>query len=271
MPPEAPTTSSSVAWWGSFALGPGAGVLWEVGPLTLGIRRLAGRWLVSRRQDADPLLARARVELPWSGESVGADAHELRIATAHDHGAVTLTPRLADRAVVARPLDALLLLPDDEAEIFVSSPLWLQLRWPAVATPLLDVPTFEPSATWFGPSRTEGELCFATRTRARAGIEELPTTPGRAITRTRIQNRSDEPLRIERIKLPVDRLALYVGSDGALWTDGLTYVVDGRAADADVRRGDGPLDGEGEYAAVSEPRRASHILSWKHAISALLG
>lgn len=53
----------------------------------------------------------------------------------------------------------------------------------------------------------------------RLGLDELPVRPHRAVTAISIHNRADDPLKIERIMLPVGNLSLYTRGDGRLWTD----------------------------------------------------
>ena len=258
-------------WWGHVEVADETTAHWHVGSLRLWASRLGGRWRISSLQDDDPLVATLTLAVPCPIGEVRAVATTQVFATSRVYTAINLRPCLATRPVVARPLDSLVVQPDDETTLFVSSSLWLQMSWSDVATPLVDLPIFRPSDTWFGPSRAEGELCYVTRTRALASADDLTWLPGRAVTRVQIRNRSRVGLAVERIKLPVTRLALHADAAGRLWTDPLTYIVSGAGADADVERSATAPAEAGPCTLVSPPRAEGHLMNWKRTLSALLG
>ena len=131
-------------------------------------------------------------------------------------GEVSLLPATADRPVVARPEHTLRIPPNSTAQLYIGSPLWLQVR--AGDYTALDQPVLRPSDTWFGPSTTEGELCYASRTAARTQRLSGPTTHARLFTELTVRNRGKKPLQVDRVSLPMQSLAIYAGTDGRLWT-----------------------------------------------------
>ena len=56
-----------------------------------------------------------------------------------------LLPNLADRPVVARPAVPFFIPPGEELELFVSTPIWVQLR--SGTTDLVELPCLRPSDT----------------------------------------------------------------------------------------------------------------------------
>jgi hypothetical protein len=123
---------------------------------------------------------------------------------------------------------------------------------------LLDeLPSLRPSETWFGPSTTEGELCYATRTAGRLHLETLPVLRYRAITRILIRNRAHDALLVERIQLPVQYLSLFQAPNDLLWTQAVTLERgrDGGLAGLHIEDRP-PAEAEGAVL-IREPRQAS--------------
>lgn len=216
------------AWWGVTRVPLGSARRWRIGPLTLRVARGEGEWRVERAADEDPLadvLELAVEDDPEAEELKTVD----RFGFAGDDDQLTLTPALADRAIVSRPDSSFRLPAGERLTLFVGSPLWLRL---SVSGRLLaDLPIYRPSDTWFGQTTMEGELCYASRTVCRTRLEETIRRPHRALSAVQIKNLADEPLPLERVKLPVPYLALYVADDGRLWTQDLVFERHADGAD----------------------------------------
>jgi len=106
------------------------------------------------------------------------------------------------------------------------------------------LPSFRLTNTWFGEVwDAEGELCYAIQTHARMMIEDMPVSQVRAITAVTIRNRGTQYLEVERIKLPMRYLALYVDPHKNLFTQPVTFESGEQQGDlVAMRIGDGPLD-----------------------------
>jgi hypothetical protein len=87
--------------------------------------------------------------------------------------------------------------------------------------PLSVLPLQRPSDTWFGPSKTRGELCFASGSAFAVSAESLIYRPHRAVTAVTIVNRGEDLFRIDRMSIPTPSLSLYSGEQGWLWTSGV--------------------------------------------------
>jgi hypothetical protein len=135
--------------------------------------------------------------------------------------ALSLTPALADRAVITSPRKPLYILPRTEVTIFASSPLWARAH--VGSETLIDLAVDRPSDTWFGPTTQRGEFCYATKAFCRLVLEDIQTPFHRAVTAVRVDNRSNSPIHVEQIKLPTPNLALYSQADGRIWTNDVTF------------------------------------------------
>lgn len=204
-------------WWGDLTLDDQQVGCCAVGPLTVTIQLVGSEWQVATQRDhADPDQARAALSLSRAHPLSGCEFQRL-VFTEPAHHAF-LSPALADRAVVSRPAAPLLLAPGEQTTLYVHAPLWLQIRARDTGKPLLDIPVAELSDTWFGQSTLEGELCYASRTKARLQLSTIPARPHRGITPVRLHNQGSDPLKLDKINLPQQYLALY-RADNGLWTD----------------------------------------------------
>ncbi len=208
-------------WWGTTEFLVGGAKRWEIGPMTLWVRRLAQEWWLACERDETlqqrPVTMVDCVDVAWlTHPSLE------RYVTRHAQERLYMTPMLADRSVVTRPLVPLHLCAGEEATLFVSLPVWILLEAGSQKLLLKELPIQRLSDTWFGSSTLEGELCYASTTHCRQELEEVPQYTYRAITPVRIKNRSKGTLVIERLNLPVHYLAMYGTADNRLWTSGVS-------------------------------------------------
>ena len=216
-------------WWGPLELDADSPRRWRIGPRRLWMSRRRQEFSVAHAAGDDPLDASLELGVPDSENDIPESAHRMRFALSQDAPAPELVPALADRAAIVRPDAPLVVPPDEEVTLYVSSPVWLVIRLPANGSEdeprtLLEVPTWRPSDTWFGPDTLRGELAYALATTGRFELD--PTgPPHRTTTPIRVRNREPAPLRIERLKVPLPNLSLYA-TDRRLWTTALTLDHD---------------------------------------------
>lgn len=221
------TTGTVNVWWESCRVNEGETRWWALGPLLVGVQRKTREWRVGYEYftggDAiRPVSERSVDELETATRFIFSDpGDELR-----------LSPALADRPVVTKPVSPLYLPPGEETMMFVSSQVWVRVEATQPGKVLLDVPSMRPSDTWLGSSTREGELCYASRTHGRLSLDDLPQQPFRAVTPLQIVNESQSELLLERIGLPVPNLSLYASQSGGLWTQkvGMRCSGDSRLA-----------------------------------------
>jgi hypothetical protein len=204
-------------WWGTVEFSEGSAKRWEIGPLTLWIRRMAQEWWIAFERDEKKQERMAAAlesgDSEWSGH-----ASLERYLTRHAQPVLHISPMLADRPVVTRPAVPLHLCAGEEATVYVSLPAWIRLEAGPYKLVLKEIAIQRLSDTWFGPSTLEGELCYASTTHCRQDLGEVPLYPYRAITPVLIQNRSKQTLVLERLSLPVHFLTVYGSQENTLWT-----------------------------------------------------
>jgi hypothetical protein len=209
-------------WWGEFQLELGACRYWRIGPLSLWVTRLEREWQVAHRWSDDPLdstyePARADVEIP-------AGIERRRYLFVDGGKRLSLTPRVADRPVVARPEQPLIIPAGESATLYVASPVWVELgvfgdgrRANSPGRAFAELPTWRMSSTWFGESTLEGTLCYATR--SRAILEPEPTRGPRIVTSVELRNACDTALRVQRLALPLPQMSVFCDDQDELWTE----------------------------------------------------
>lgn len=263
---EASSQQSLRPPWGEVHLAPGATVEHQLGPLSLWMHRTETELACATHIGEDPLSTTAAVVDPHS--VVPEDAWRGRWVLGPHIGAIRLAPALADRAVVVRPEHPLTLLPGDQAVVYVGTQLWLTVS--AGDRLLAEWPTFRLSDTWFGSSTRSGELCYASRTRARTQREDVPIRAARALTRLQLENHAKTPLVLERLKVPVEHLALYLGEDGRFWTQSLQVQRTQDATLVDVQVHDAAPTEAGAAHFITPPRSPIPG-AVKRALEALIG
>ena len=253
-------------WWGEFELAENERRWWTLGPLLLGIERKQHEWRIGYEESADGNTGELQ-----TNRSVDELESSSRFVCAHPGAGIRLTPALADRAVVTRPLSPLFVPPGESAVLFVSSPVWLRVEAIEPGLELADVPVARPSDTWLGPSTREGELCYASRTHGRLKLEDLPVQPYRVITPLEIVNESNFEIRLERVSLPAPNLSVYSSNAEGLWTQKVKMRCEDDARLAALRIKQRPPRQVPEAELVSPPRQAQSERVIRRALSSLFG
>lgn len=187
--------------------------------LSLSVRHTAAEcWLDYRYAALDP-----------AGEA--GPAQSQRFLLSDSEQSVRLTPQLADRAVVVRPMQPTELLPKERATLFVSTVLWARIA--VGQQPLAELASVRLSDTWFGANTRHGELCYASQTRALLKLDNVQLSPFRAITPITINNQGEDNLKLERINVPVPHLTLYCDGE-RFWTSALTVLREKNLATANL-------------------------------------
>lgn len=175
------THTDSVRWWGERTLAEGERLHGRLGTLELWLERGPREWLATTRHGDDEART-PRLEQPWEGTVPEHDEQTIfaeRFAFRRTGDRLQLLPAMPPRPVVVHTATPLVIPGGEEATVYISLPLWL--RASAGGELLLDVPVVRQSDTWFGAITGPGELCYASRSRGRLRLEDLPATPcGRA-------------------------------------------------------------------------------------------
>jgi hypothetical protein len=220
--------------WGTHEVPIGSQLRLSLGSLDLWVQHLPNEWRIARIRDADPMRDTFSLKItPLEPLPVGIEQE--RYATERADTALTLIPRTADRPFVVRPSAPLSLVASDSAAFYCSTPMWIALS--VGGATLGELPTSRPNDTWFGDSTRSGQLCYAGRTKARLSAAALLQRPGRIYTEVRVVNHGVDPLRIERVHLPLPHNRLGISREGAVWTPTLTLERQGDEPDASLRIG----------------------------------
>ena len=100
-----------------------------------------------------------------------------RYATGSSETELELKPRLGDRLFIVSPEQPLYLLAGQTSVFYVSTIVWIQASISdGEGRVMLDLPTIRRSDTWFGDNTLEGELCYATKTRAMTELADYPAS-----------------------------------------------------------------------------------------------
>ena len=212
---------SKSRWWGDYEVGKNKTLRWQIGPKILWISRGDKEWKVTCKEAHDPLDNRLIVA-ETTNTPDGDDIDVWRFAVQSESNAVRLVPALPDRSLIVKTTKPIFVPSMEETILFVSIPLWFRIYIGGGSTELMDSAIVRPSDTWFGPNTMTGDLCYASQTSFRLHIENLTLRPHRSIAAVRIRNNSILKLHIERLRIPVNNLSLFVSENGHLWTEALT-------------------------------------------------
>lgn len=252
------------SWWGEFEFAEGATRRWRIGPLAVWVTRLGKEWQVAHEWSH---------ELDTNVDVIDVDEppdHKLERSRYlfEKRSPLSVLVRVSDRPVVARPEMPVIVPGGLSATLYVSTPAWIELSAGIPRQRFLDLPSWRASSTWFGENEIEGALCYSERTRARLerGDEIFP---GRVTTSVTVNNVESQPLRIQRIALPLPSMSVFSDDRGGLWTEhAVVDYVAGQDAPVKVERL--PLAEIGKATLVSHSRtgRDSHVVM--RALSAAL-
>jgi hypothetical protein len=256
-------------WWGEFTFALHEQKCWSVGERSILLKRKATEWNVwnieNIEEEGDILVSDgANVNLE---SSVGIGRF-LENSTAEK---IKVYPSLADRTVIARPSSPLTILAGEKVQLFISTPIWFCAETLPGGKPLVDLPFWRPSDSWFGSSMIDGQLCYAKYTSAKTKLEELDLHPHRATTSIMVINSGEKSLVINRMNVPVNYLYLYSDNENQLWTSRITIEIENEFADVELVIEKGfPAEFE-PLTFVSNPRNSSEHGKLIRRISNLFG
>jgi hypothetical protein len=243
-------------WWGDFKIEENATAQWEIGPQRINVQRLAREWLIAHEQ-INP--SENNLEKPFSYSNLDLSESDFpnisRFAIRKTTDKLTVLPALADRSIVSRPYTPFSVPVGENATVYLSTPLWIQFSYGRPSQTLYEFPLQRPSDTWFGSSTIEGEICYASRTYGRLNLENLTGYQYRAMTQIHIQNKSNNPLLIERINIPVLFLSLFYAKDNLLWTETVTMVQNRETSLAEFQIQKNPPSSAINPKLISKPRQ----------------
>ena len=220
------------------------------GPLELYIEKNEQELQIKWSSSNDWLDSAFHYEYPFKGHLPENLLQHKRFAYSSPLEKIKVTPCLGEKPFVARPQTPLMILPGHNAKIFLSTPMSLRIAGDRVFD---EIPVMERSQTWFGESVTRGELCFFTNIYAALREEDLPFRPHRAMTHVNIQNRSQNPIPVDRLKIPVPAFSLFQRDSGRFVTSSLDVRCDSKGVVRDLKIR--PPSGLSSLVPIAEPRQ----------------
>ncbi|UZE94537.1 hypothetical protein [Alkalimarinus alittae] len=197
----------------------------SVGALELYINLLENEWTFRHSYlTQDETKTEKKIELSALKKNTRDDLDPLRFINANQQKTLQFRPRLANKSIVAKPYMPVFLPSQQTVTIYISTPIWLAIFFEGHKQPLLELPTFKLSDTWFGPRPHKGELCYSSRFSGRIDLKALPKRASRIITPVKITNNGADNLKLEKISIPCDYLAVYLNKNNELWTPTLSIL-----------------------------------------------
>jgi hypothetical protein len=218
-----PTSFNS--WWGRQTIPVDRTDFWQIGPLKLWLRHLPFQWQISWSQGPDWLDTRVRYSAGSQDEQVPSGAHSSTFAFGNgDRTDLLFTPILCNRSLTTRTPQGFQVLPGEEVNIFVLSPLAVKIEMTNPEKSICEIPTYRLSDTWLGPiSIASGEIAYSGNGPVYLNLRDVPLRLHCAITAVNIRNSRKTTLKLDRVNVPLTRLSLFYSSRTGFWTNSIGF------------------------------------------------
>ncbi len=211
-------SEENARWWEPRRLDVGESRSCRLGPLSLVVRRFENEWQVAFHRFDDQEQEAGSAAVPPEGASI------VQRFAAGSAAELELRPLVADRSLVAVPRTPISVLPGERAKIYISSPVWIDVRVGSPSRSLMEIPVKRLSDTWVGSTTLEGEVAYSLKTQAFLDLDHVPSRSHRCVTPILLSNAGEDVLPIESMNLPIPYLSLYSTRDGELWTGAVSLV-----------------------------------------------
>lgn len=260
----------NTSWWGEFDFALNQTKCWRIGERTVFIRRSEKEWTVWNKECVNENNEAIVVDDIESEEPIDKLSSE-RFILSNTSKKLFVEPSLADRAMVVRPSKPIIVMPGEQAKLFISTPLWMTLSIEDKDAPMVDIPFWRPSDSWFGATTMSGDLCYSKYTDAKLNADNLEIRSHRASTLVTVLNDQDENLLIQRLNLPVPLLKVYANENNQFWTDQVNIVQSNEHSMAVSHISHSPPEHFKSLTQVSESRELSNKSSLMSSIKNLIG
>lgn len=143
--------------------------------------------------------------------------------------AVTILPVMPDKPVVFNLETPVLLHSGSSTSVYVELRIWLRFIDSSHSGVVIhEIPTVKPHKAWFGPSTTDGKICYWRKEKAAFSHMETSGHPHIAVCPVTVYNRSAETMKLDLIYLPVSRLSVFDCKEG-LSTDRVQVTYTGES------------------------------------------
>ena len=243
---------------------------WRFGPMDLLVSRIQGEMRIASRQvrPADSKLTDRVNPAHWADELSTFNSDRFSFVNA-DESALYIYPRTAPKRLVIRLREPVILTPDSQTSVYVSTPTWLAFSTTNPEEYFHEIPSLQLQQTWFGASNQQGELCLSCTNKGTIHPALVEYHPARAITRVHVVHRGVRPFTLEKLKIPMRHLAVYEDTHGHLHTDGLRVLSEQEHVQINIDKGL-RIDGAEHATLVSKARKRLQS-SLERALHAILG
>ena len=260
----------AIDFWTNHFIPAGATGHWKIGPFEVWIRRFDNEWRIYSRSLENPSLKDIIVQVPaLSPHPHNIDVHRFGVHSTTDQ--LTFQPVLADRPIVVRPEKPFHIPAKEDVSIFVMHSVWLKINYGVKQITLTKIPIYRPSDTWFGSSTIDGELCYSARSKAKIRFEDLELFPYRAVTKILLQNLSNQDVFLERLKVALPSLSLYLSETQVFFTDSLVYSTQPGGKEISITINPAPQAVAGKCILIDKPSVKTERSFVSKAIHHLLG
>ena len=117
-------------WWGEINFELNEAKTWRIGQRKMSVQRKDAEWLIwnekTEQESFEELVLERAI---FSDPTI--DILPQRYLVKNTQQSLIAKPLLADRSIIVRPHSALNVLPGEQVELYVSSPLWLAFYAPS--------------------------------------------------------------------------------------------------------------------------------------------
>ena len=189
----------------------------------------------------------------------------------HENDILSIQLQLADKPFQVKPMTAVKIVPKGRMVLYVSTPLWIQLKSHNDQFVIVEYPLVIPRMSWVGSSTTDGSLCYSSKTTAPADLNSVKHHRHRAITALELINDSDTVLVVERLSLPLNILSLFYSEKTGYWTESVRFRIDASTGETTVVASQKPPELVEEWHQVSCPRSEGKISRFRTAMNLIMG
>ncbi len=252
--------TSHLQFWNDRDVPDGRTCLWRLGTLRMWIQRLEDSWRLAREYGTSS----EQMNTSLVPNDVVPDKLEWqRLSLVKPARAFRLLPEMADRPLVARPEERVIIPSGESVTYYCLLPTWVRFSLAPAATgewmSFGAWPTRELAGTWFG-DHASGVLGYALGIPAGRDWEQLPVGPHHVIVPVRITNGSAEHLDFERLCVRPQFLGIYAARH-ELWANAIDVAFHGSTRESTVRYDPhAPAEAVGAKAVAAPRERAERSL-----------
>ena len=193
----------------------------DAGSIHFALLRRHDEWRVSKWKGQD------FPDLPEKGirEDLPSELEWERWDCSDEDLAVRLLPSLPELPIIAKPNSSLTIAPGGNALFYIGIPTSVEVHGECGGklNKLTTISTETLSKTWHG-DRSEGEVCYSLRTRARRQFDPEDWLAHDIIVAVDLHNENKDPFEFERLFLDLGHFSIFE-HEGRLWSNACSIRI----------------------------------------------